>query len=81
MKPGLARFESVLEGIKKVHVDVDDRNSLAFQQYAAVMQRRSRGAIPYTALLDGRCKVVLEWVGNVPAETLIQETRQRLAAP
>ncbi len=78
-KPALARFESEnLEKFRPLHIDVDKREAPEFDKYLSLLQEGSKGAIPYTVLLDEKGLKVVDWVGAVPYEKLVEDSKPRL---
>lgn len=78
-KPALARFEAEnLDKFRPLHIDVDKREAPDFEKHIVLLQEGSKGAIPYTVLLDEKGMKVADWVGAVPYEKLVEDAQPRL---
>ena len=57
---------------------MDKRDSPEFQKYSPLAVQGSQGSIPYTILLDEKGTKVADWVGSVPYEKLVADTKPAL---
>lgn len=81
IKPDLARFESEnLKKFKIVHVDVDKKDSPEFKKYIQLLMDGSQGSIPYTLILDDKGQKAVDWIGAVPYDKMVADSKPKLDA-
>lgn len=59
-------------------MDVDKRDTPEFKKHIELLTKGSEGAIPYTILLDDKGQKVAAWVGSVPYETMVRDSKPAL---
>lgn len=59
---------------------MDKKDSPEFKKYIQTLMDGSQGSIPYTLILDDKGQKVVEWVGAVPYDKMVADSKPKLDA-